>query len=182
MGAESMSREQAWYHYETLRNAAYAQTMSEYSAQFGGRLLLTHLNAGSVKEANTWGTGLSWMGLLNCANSKRPRNFDVAVCELSSDGTSAQIYGAAHGRVSKAERGHVRVDILSRAPDPNPFAGYVTEIVLRCAQNYANFTNKSRVLFTEPREERFEHFMRIFDGNYRKSDANFPYDYFYAFV
>lgn len=183
MSKSAMTRKAAYEHYSLLRRSAFDETRKQFKPILGDSFFITELNKSCIEDINTWKTGLNWPGLLQQANTFKPRHLGIAIFSVESDGQGAQLYGAAFGRTSRGHNkaSHVRIDYLARAPDPNPLAGYITRIVLACALRYAALTDKHRVLFTCPRKDDaiFNHFSRLFHGNYRRSDPNFPYDYFY---
>ena len=185
MKSQSLEKHEAWKRYLLIRQKAYKLGMDEFHDVLGGQLMLDSLSENNVRdEVARWGSGLDWLGLLSKTNNiKRPRNFDLGIFYVSADGESAKLVGAAQGRVSKGHKAlsHVRIDFLAGKPNDNPFQGYITDIAVQCAAHYASLIDKKRVLLTNPNKNvpTFQHFMDVFDGKYRESDRNFPYDYFY---
>lgn len=185
MLSQSLEKREAWHRYQLIRQKAYRTCMDEFEDVFGDQLLLAELSETNVREeVVNWESGLDWAGLLKRSNNiKRPRNFDVGIFYVPEGRESARLVGAAQGRVSKGHKAssHVRIDFLSGNPSDNPFHGYITGIAVQCAAYYASLTDKRRVLLTSPNKNEpvFQHFMDVFEGRYRESDRNFPYDYFY---
>ena len=185
MVSQSLERHEAWKRYLLIRQKAYKLCMDEFHDVFGEHLMLDALSESNVRdEVTRWGSGLDWQGLLSRANNvKRPRNFDLGIFYVSEGRESARLVGAAQGRVSKGHKAlsHVRIDYLAGKPNDNPFQGYITDIAVYCAAFYASLIDKKRVLLTNPNKnvKTFQHFMDVFEGKYRRSDRNFPYDYFY---
>jgi hypothetical protein len=185
VSSQSLQRSEAWQRYLLIRQKAYKNCMDEFHDLFGDQLLLAELSEPNVRgEVVNWGSGLDWLGLLSKTNNmKRPRNFDLGIFHVPDGRESARLVGAAQGRDSKGHKAlsHVRIDFLARSPETNPFEGYITAIAVQCAAHYASLIDKRRVLLTNPEKKElvFQHFMEVFEGRYRKSDRNFPYDYFY---
>lgn len=185
MSSQSLQKSEAWKRYLLIRQKAYKLCMDEFQDVFGDRLMLDALSEENVRsEVAHWNSGLDWLELLSRTNNvKRPRNFDVGIFYVPEGRESARLVGAAQGRVSKGHKAtsHVRIDFLSGNPTDNPFQGYITGIAVQCAAYYASLIDKRRVLLTRPNKnvQVFQHFMEVFEGRYRESDRNFPYDYFY---
>ncbi len=188
MSKSRMTRRAAIKHYSLIKRSAFHETRKQFRSILGDSFSITELNDSCFDEIASWNTGLNWSRLLRQSNTFKPRHLGVAIFSVENDGVenngqNAQLCGAAFGRASRGHNktSHVRIDYLARAPDPNPLAGYITNIVLACALRYAELTDKYRVLFTSPSKDPaiFNHFSRLFHGKYCPSDPNFPYDYFY---
>ncbi|MAK92841.1 MAG: hypothetical protein CMI08_17830 [Oceanospirillaceae bacterium] len=164
-------------YYHIIRQRCYAEVIGssvwiEKLATLKGRICLEIAHPSNVREAHEWKTEpkLNWNGILETANDKEPRHFDVAVF------VDGKLGALAHGRVSKGKR-IVRIDRIARNPSCDELKRLVVPLVVDIAMTYAQKLGAKSLKITEPMDKLVSTLIDVYNGSHELGWNSFPYEH-----